>query len=237
MSELSVEGNQQTVIFHLYADYGVEGEALAAYGDVHRFTIDPKPNPVYETTTAMDLMTETPERRAHLAVLHPKCSKWTDMPNVDPDDHENQIPRARELANSIADNYIIENKPRAPLRDPVVLNGKQFGLPIKYERAFETSFSVRAPPRERTLKTECGPYYYSDRTTEWWKSVKGVRGDYPKQHLAKNALPLAYVDVLLRAWLRSVNERDGKKAQDNNGPSPRSVEPDQAKITEVSNRV
>lgn len=219
------------VIYHLFCDYGVESEALSAYGDVHRFTIDPEPNEFVASTTAMDLMGETPDGSADLVVAHPACTKWSDMPDVDPEDHENQIPRARELAMSLGDHWIIENKPRAPLNDPVTFAGKQFGLPIAYERAFETSFPVRSPPRERSLGTECSPYFYADRSKEWWASVKGVIGDYPKQHIAKNALPAAYVHELGRAWLRAVNERDSKVAQDNNSRAPPRVTADQATLT------
>lgn len=197
------DDNSERVIYHMFADRGVESEALSAYGNVHRFTIDPEPNEFVGLTTAVDLMDVMPDGTADLVMLHPKCAKWSDMPDVDPDEHENQIPRARELANELGDHYIIENKPRAPLKDPVTLSGKQFGLPIAYERAFETSFPVRSPPREQSLGTECSPYFYADRSKEWWKSVKGVIGDYPKQHIAKNALPAAFVHTLGRAWLRA----------------------------------
>ena len=91
-------------IGHLFADYGVESEAFASFGEVHRFTIEPKPNEYVAETTAIDLMTETPDVHLDLAVLHPKCTRWSDMPNVDPEEHENQIPRARHLAEEIADD-------------------------------------------------------------------------------------------------------------------------------------
>jgi hypothetical protein len=84
------------------------------------------------------------------------------MTNIsgDTEDHANQIPRAREIAIEIADDYVIENKPRDDLNNPVVLNGNMFGLPIKYERAFETSFPVSSPPRERQLgEKTVTPYY------------------------------------------------------------------------------
>lgn len=220
-----------TTVAHLFADHGVESEALSAYGEVHRFTIDPRPNPFVTETVAMDLMEETPSIEADLAVLHPKCTKWSDMPDVDPEAHENQIPRARELAEEIAADYIIENKPRAPLRDPVLLNGRMFGLPLAYERAFETSFPVSEPPRYPSLGGKTvSPYFFSDRTHEWWSAVKGYLGDYPKQHLAKNALPAAYVHFLARAWLESRDTRDAEEVQDNNSAAPREVHDDQATL-------
>lgn len=218
-------------IAHVFADYGAETEALSTYGDVYRFTIDPRPNPFDVEVAQIDLMEETPSIEVHLAFGHPKCARWSDNPGVDPDDHENQIPRAREVCREIADHYVIENKPRAPLLDPVVLNGRMFGLPLAYERAFETSFPVSQPPRERTFAGKTvTPYFYPDRTTEWWHGVKGLRHRYPKEHAAKNALPLAYVDHLCRAWLEATNERDGQVPQDNNSPAPRELPDDQAEL-------
>jgi hypothetical protein len=222
-------------IGHFFADYGVESEALAAFGTVHRYTIDPEPNPAVDETVTVDLMAETPDADLDLAVLHPKCTRWSDMPNVDPDEHENQIPRARRLGQTLADDYILENKPRAPLEDPVLLHGRMFGLPLAYERAFETSFAVPQPPRQQTFGGKTvSPYFLADRTTAWWQTTKGYTGDYPKQHLAKNALPAAYVRFLGRAWLESLETRDAEVPQDNNDPAPREHPPDQAALSEVS---
>lgn len=219
-------------IAHLFADHGVESEALSAYGEVYRYTIDPRPNPHVTETRQMDLMEEMPEGITFdLAVLHPKCTRWSDMPDVDPDDHPDQIPRSRELAEEIAEDYVIENKPRAPLEDPVVLNGRMFGLPLAYERAFETSFRVEQPPRQQTLTEKTvSPYFFSDRTHHWWRAVKGYTGDYPKERLAKNALPAAYVHFIARHWLESRGTRDAEEVQDNNDPAPREVPEDQASL-------
>lgn len=221
-------------IGHFFADHGVESEALAAYGQVHRFTIEPRSNEFVTETTAVDLMDETPDVKVNFGVFHPKCTKWCDMPGVDPEDHENQIPRAREIARSVADDYVIENKPRAPLEDPVLLNGRMFGLPIAYERAFETSFPVEQPPQQQTFGGKTvSPYFCSDRTSEWWRAVKGYAGEYPKQHISKNALPAAYVHFLARSWLESLSTRDAEEPQDNNDPAPRKIADEQSTITEV----
>lgn len=218
-------------IAHLFADHGVESEVLSAYGEVYRYTIDPRPNPYVTATRQMDLMEEAPEMTFDLAVVHPKCAKWADMPGVDPDDHPDQIPRSRELAEEIAEDYVIENKPRAPLEDPVVLNGRMFGLPLAYERAFETSFPVEQPPRQQALAEKTvSPYFFSDRTHDWWRAAKGYVGEYPKEHLAKNTLPAAYVHFLVRQWLESRETRDAEEVQDNNDPAPREVPPEQASL-------
>jgi hypothetical protein len=223
-------------IAHLFADYGVEGEVLARVGHVTRFTIDPEPNPFADETVQIDLMEELPEERFDLALLHPRCTDKSDMTSIsgDPEDHANQIPRAREIARSIADDYVIENKPRDDLENPTVLNGRMYGLPIKYERAFEASFPIKTPPRERELgEKTVSPYFYSDRSTEWWRVVKGYQGDYPKQHLAKNALPSVYVESIVRSWLEARTDRDSTTPQDNNSRKPPSVLPSQVTFSGV----
>lgn len=224
-------------IGHFFADYSVESEVLATIGRVERYTIEPEPNRYVDESEQIDLLEESPSTRVDLGLFHPTCVDESDMTSISGsvDDHENQIPRAREVAQEVADHYIIENKPRDDLRDPVRLNGHMFGLPIRYERAFETSFSVQTPPRERQLgEKTVSPYFLSDRSREWWQAVKGYRGDYPKQHLAKNALPAVYVQHLLRSFLEATRERDAQVPQDNNDPVPREVTTDQARLTEVS---
>jgi len=223
-------------IAHLFADYGVEAEALSSLGDVFRFTIKPQTNQFDTEVFQIDLMESAPAGRYDLVFAHPKCAKWCDMPNVDPEDHDNQIDRTREIAQSIGDAYVIENKPRAPLHEPVRLNGRMFGLPIDYERDFESNFPIEQPTYNQPINSKTvTPYYYSDRTTEWWKQVKGVRGDYPKHHIAKNALPSAYTEYIGRQWLESLETRDAEVPQDNNSPAPRTVADDQATLVEVGN--
>lgn len=226
-------------IAHLFADHGVESEVLSRLGHVTRFTIDPRPSLFIDKTVQIDLMSEMPAGEFDLAVLHPRCTDKSDMTSIsgDPSEYTNQIPRARKIARTIADDYVIENKPRDDLREPTVLNGRMFGLPIAYERAFETSFPVRSPPRERTLGDKTvTPYFYADRSKEWWRVVKGYSGDYPKQHLAKNALPSVYVETLARSWLEARNEQDTKEPQDNNTRAPRTIADGQKQLNGYSDR-
>lgn len=231
MTKHDIDETQVTII-HAFADYGVEGEALSAYGDVHRYTINPRPNEFVAETTQMDLLNETPDVKADLGVFHPKCTKYSEMTSIsgDPDEHENQIPRTREIAQATCDHWIIENKPNAPLDAPVVLDGKMFGLPIAYKRGFETSFPVKTPPRFGELQTECSTYFSADRSKAWWRSTKGYLGDYPKEHLVKNCLPAAYVHCLVRSWIKAVNDRDAAVAQNNNAPPPRRIDSQQTRL-------
>lgn len=206
----------ESAILHGFADHGTESQALAVYGQVTRATIDPRPN-AYSRVVEADLSApdELPfdEGQFDLAVLHPPCTAYSDMPDADKDgDAPRLVPEAREIGQRYADHYVLENKPAAPLHDPVVLEGRMFGLPIRYERAFETSFPVDQPARNARLgqPAETSPFFYSERTPAWWRAAKGgIAGDYPKEHLAKNALPLPFVHHLLRAWLDATEASDG----------------------------
>ncbi len=218
MNESQDSGEDDLQIAYCFADYGVEAEALSTIGDVHRFTIEPKENAWCSTTEEIDLMKKVPEGKFDLWFGHPMCTRYSDMPGVEPDDHVDQIPRARELAIEMADHYVIENKPRAPLESATHLTGKMFNLPITYERAFETSFKLRQPPRQTTIGSEASqtsPFFYSERSHLWWKTVKGIRGNYPKEHVAKNVLPLAYVDFITRNYLEASGGSKGVRDYSN----------------------
>lgn len=205
-----------TRILHGFADHGTEAEALSVYGDATRATLNPREND-YSEVLRMDLSDPDTlpfeEGEFDLAVLHPPCTAYSDMPEADKDGSAPKlVPEAREIGQRYADHYIVENKPSAPLHDPVVLEGRMFGLPIKYARAFETSFQVDQPPRNARLgeSAETSPFFYSERSPEWWRAAKGgIRGDYPKEHLAKNSLPLPFVHHLCRAWMDATRRSEG----------------------------
>lgn len=203
-------------ILHGFADCGVEAEALSVYGDVTRATLHPEPND-YSESLAVDLSNpdNLPFREGEFdyAVLHPPCTAYSDMPDANKDGNAPElIPEAREIGERYATHYVIENKPSAPLHDPVVLEGRMFNLPIKYARAFETSFPVDQPPRNARLgeSAETSPFFYTERSTEWWRAAKGgVRGDYTKEHIAKNSIPLPFMHYLCRSWMDATEASEG----------------------------
>lgn len=205
--------SETATILHAFADFGMECMVLASQGTVTRATIDPEPNPWDDEVIQADLLEETIDGTYDLGLFHPVCSKWAGPTGItgDRDDHPNMIPRARELAEELCDEWIIENVPGAPLEDAVVLDGRAFGLPIQYRRAFETSFEMREPPRYSPLGSpETSPHYHSERSKEWWAAVKGYPVDAAsKEHVAKNCLPTAYVRYLLTSWLEATGRAEG----------------------------
>jgi len=202
-------------ILHCFADHGTEAEALGAYGDVVRIGLNARDtNDSHPITAHAHALPFDESAQFDLGLFHPPCTKWSDMPDANKNgDAPDLIPLAREIAEAHCDHWVIENKPRAPLEDPTVLTGKMFGLPIVYERAFETSFEVTGIPEPREIDTEISPYFYSDRSKQWWAAAKGYGTQYPKGHLAKNCVPRPYVELLVRNFLEQHNRRDADYAR------------------------
>lgn len=72
-------------VAHFFADHGVESEALAAVGDVHRFTIDPRPSPFNASVTEIDLGASDPDvdQPFDLGLFQPPCYRWTQRADED----------------------------------------------------------------------------------------------------------------------------------------------------------
>ena len=195
-------------ILHCFADEGVECEALAAYGDVTRVGIDPSPNPYTDDLVQADAREVSFDRTFDLGLFHPPCQKWAVGAKMKgtTDDHENLIPVARELGREYCDEWVVESVPQAPLHNPVVLNGGMFGLPLHYERAFETSYHVDQP-RQQTRLAGPGGFdrhhknggFQGDK--DLWKSAKGYTGEYSARSLKREAIPRAYINYLVRPLL------------------------------------
>lgn len=190
-------------ILHCFADRGAENPCLSRYGDIYRVGLDPTSNEYSHAIQAdAKALPIGPSATFDLGVFHPPCTKWTDMPGADTDNAPNLIPLSRDVAFEHCDHWIIENKPGAPLNDPVFLDGHMFNLPIEWERAFETSFHVEQPPLQQRL-AETSPFFYSNRSHEWWAAVKGSDVSFPKEHLAKNTIPAPYLDYLMQYWAKA----------------------------------
>jgi len=205
-------------ILHCFADHGTEAEILNQYGEVVRLGKSPN-----DTNGSRPIQADArqspfaPGVEFDFGLFHPPCTRWSDMPEADKDgEAENLIPDARALARQHCTHWAIENKPRAPLEDPTLLEGDMFGLPIEYERAFEANFEIPEPPRYDRFENESSSYFYSEMSREWWAAVKGIHPErYTKHALCKNSLPAAYVRYLVRAWFDAAGISDGPSDYEN----------------------
>jgi hypothetical protein len=207
----TTNGSQR--ILHLFADTGIEDEVLHTFGEVTRVGIDPEPNP-FSSVIQADATDPPLNDRFDLAVAHPPCQRWSVATEGggDREDHPDLIDEAREVCDRLADHYIIENVPDAPLRDPVVMSGGQFGLPIHYPRAFETSFPVDHPKPVPRWSPDVGPLSEQAKSgNAWvgrnvgWRLAKGYGHDWPARALKRHGIPAAYIRRLLYWWLAARN--------------------------------
>jgi hypothetical protein len=212
VSEQSASGTEHRIL-HLFADTGVEDEVLHTFGEVVRVGIDPEPNP-FSTVVQADAREPPLSGGFDLAVAHPRCQRFsraTAGGGTDPEDHPNQIPAARTACKRLADHYIIENVPQAPLRDPVKFTGGMFGMGIHYPRAFETSFHVPQPDTAVRFRPENGPLAEQGKegnawvgATDGWRLAKGYSHHWPGRGLKRHAVPAPYLRRLLYWWLSAV---------------------------------
>lgn len=195
-------------ILHCFADEGIESEVLASYGSVTRVGLDPQETPYTDELIACDARELKLDRTFDVGLFHPPCYKWTQR---SAEDAKNLIPVARDVADRLCDEWIIENQPDAPLHNPTILKGEMFGLPVAYERAFETSFAVEQPSYRNSHEYRHRVEY--TRPKSYWGAVKGYRHDlYDGQMLATNATPRAYIEWLLQPLLHSDAEPDTRQS-------------------------
>ena len=188
-------------ILQVFADQGAENPTMDNYGDVLRLSINIEPNQWSEAVQCdANLLPLKPDTEFDLGWFHPPCggvSPMSDTGNGSRDDWPDLIPIAREIADKHCNHYVIENKPRDSLNETVTLDGHMFNLGIEYKRAFECSFDVEQPPMQNKL-AETSPFYYSEKPHGWWAGVKGSSTEFTKAHLAKNTIPSAYIDYIMR---------------------------------------
>jgi len=208
------------LIYHLYADEGVESDYLTRFGRVVRVGLDPTDRNDSEPV-AGDCGNLPLRPGADLAVAHPECGPWNTMNAVheNADEQPRQVAQARQVCRAVADHYIIENVPKAPLKDPIILEGAYFGLPITKRRAFETSFHVPQPPLQQRLTDHCANFDRYDRPREWWESVMGVENWYPIDPMVNAGMPRAYIEYLLQ-WYFTAVEDDLAGSQEVSGVAP-----------------
>lgn len=214
VSDLKSPTDADVLIYHLFADWGVEAEALSAYGRVYGVGLDPEKTP-FRIAIKGDALNPPLDPIADLVVAHPPCQRWSPATRAtgDPDEWPNLIPETRDVVEDLGRDWIIENVPDAPLVDPVYLEAGHFGLTgPPYRRAFETSFDVPQPEiddRSDHVDRD-GPFADDDGTLgNWlgnkllWRSVKHVVGDYPAESLKHSGIPSPYIHYLAYFWLKN----------------------------------
>jgi DNA (cytosine-5)-methyltransferase 1 len=124
-------------------------------------------------------------RRFDAIHASPPCQAYSVMTQARPglaDEYPDLVDATREALIETGKPYVIENVPRSPLRDPVVLCGFMFGLPLYRHRLFEANFPLVAPehPKHTVPASKAGH----------WKpgTIISVAGHVSPVKLAREAM-------------------------------------------------
>ena len=189
------------LIYHIFADTGIESEILSNYGKVIRIGLNPTKNS-YDDAIKADANNIPLQKEADLVFLQPECKKWSLLGNGN---GKNQIELARELGKDLGKDYIIENVPRNDeIRQDISLYGSQFNLPLVYQRVFECSFNIDSTPSYDKPEVTYSVRESHRKSKEWWQKVKGYNTKRDRKDIVvKEGIPAHYVKFLVEKWLES----------------------------------
>lgn len=146
----------------------------------------------------------------------PPCQRWTPhaQQHGTSDNHPDLIEPIRVLLKQSGVPYCIENVPRAPLINPVILTGDMFGLNTYRKRHFECSFPVLAPqpgkpfgPKSRPGSVTVSGHSGGSSTRDGWSNGNGAAWkealgiDWMTNREMAEAIPPAYSEFIARAFL------------------------------------
>lgn len=187
--------SKEKLIAHAFVHAGVESEYFKKYGKIDGYGINIQNTINFDNYFELDLMNNQLNKKYDFGFFQPKCQKWA-RATVDKGKEPNQIKRARKLAKKYCDYWIIENVPKAPLKDTVILNGTMFDKEIRYERAFESNFSIPQPEYEDSQKHNLN---VSEMRKIQAGNIKGyTTGYYHVKTLKRNCIPRYYLEYLLK---------------------------------------
>lgn len=122
------------------------GYHLAGFDEIIGVDIRPMPRYPFEFVQA-DAM-NYPLEGFDAIHASPPCQRYSSMASCRPglaDEYPDYIGLLRPRLEASGVPWTIENVPGSPLRDPLVLCGRTFGLRLYRHRHFETSFPVNDP--------------------------------------------------------------------------------------------
>jgi DNA (cytosine-5)-methyltransferase 1 len=87
--------------------------------------------------------------RRSVALVHasPPCQRYMTGGRTNRSNAPDLIGPVRKVLHQLELDYVIENVPESPLRDPITLCGSMFGLKVRRHRLFEVSWSIERPSK------------------------------------------------------------------------------------------
>lgn len=135
------------------AAMGIHDACCAAGIDVEIIGIDNRPQPRYPFTFICASWDEIDLQGVDFIWASPPCQRYTDLNQMyNAKKHPELIPAVRAQLQSSGATYVIENVPRAPIRNDLLLCGTMFDLwtenaELRRHRIFEMSFKPTQIPR------------------------------------------------------------------------------------------
>lgn len=154
-------------------------------------------------------------------VIHasPPCQRYSAR-TFDRERHADLIPETRDSLIKTGKVWVIENVPRAPLIDPVVLCGSSFELRVRRHRLFESPIALSAPACDHEWQNNDKIFRIYDhkkwfdsgvvavygtggrKGNEHWKSAMGI--DWMTHAEIVQAIPPAYTEFIGRQLMEAL---------------------------------
>jgi DNA (cytosine-5)-methyltransferase 1 len=173
--------------------------------------IDSQPHYIGEFFIKTDALTWQLEKGEYDFVwASPPCQKHTNAQRIQKRNHPDLIPATREKLHAAGIPFCIENVVGAPLVNPIMLCGVQFGLGTYRHRLFECSFPIAQIKHETHWRAQAkmgrpvqdGEFIqivgnFSDVT----KAREAMQIDWMTRDEMAQAIPPAYSKYIAEQWL------------------------------------
>lgn len=149
----------------------------------------------------------------------PPCQAYSQAQRLRGREHPDLVSATRERLAATGRPYVVENVVGAPLRDPLMLCGTGFALPMKRHRLFESNVWMMAPPCAH------GRLERFRHRGEWIRSIapfghefpadvsRDVMGiDWMTRDEISQAIPPAYCQHIGDYLMQEVNRRASELA-------------------------
>jgi DNA (cytosine-5)-methyltransferase 1 len=172
------------------------GYYLAGF-DVTGVDIDPQPRYPFKFIQS-DAISFIKEHGHEFDAIHtsPPCQHHSNLNAYNHHEYPDLIDETRDALIACGKPWVIENVPRAPLRNPTILCGQAFGLLLYRERKFESSFIIPM--------ISCGPHIelctrngYLPTPARPYMSIHGGKHSRAWQHKA--------CEVMGVPWMAATN--------------------------------
>lgn len=144
--------------------------------DLHGVDIEPQPSYPFRFTLLNAF--EAVEFPCDFIWASPPCQAYTTLRTRHNKNYPDYIDELRDLLELTDLPWVIENVIGAPLRDPIILDGRMFGLKVVRRRAFESNIPLRVPDRPIDKKSGPGSHRWPYKPKNGFVMVTGTGGNY-----------------------------------------------------------